>query len=255
VEPRRRKAPSRLSPVRVRLSLISLLGLLVMIAPTAAHAGSLVYFKDRAYFQATIAGTYTARDTVVTTSCHREPAVDQVEPITVTTTGDETLHFTSIRSVRLEADRYLDNSVQMGTLNRRTPIVVTTTKTLVRSAPCTPGESQPVCGTRTTRLGISLVGLFSPLRLVYNITPANSSKEFFPDEPFEGACGLPLVPWWGKLSSPPAKISAAQIFNRRRPSLLLSGHVAKSANSIEGGDSIHGVYEISYTVKLVRVRH
>jgi hypothetical protein len=253
MEPRRRKASNRLSPVRLRRSLISLAGLFVVITPTTANAGALVYFKDRAYFQARIDGTYTAHDTVVTTSCHRELGVDQIEPITVTTTGDETLHFTSIRSVRLEADRDLGNSVQMGTLNRRTPIVVTTTKTLVKSAPCTPGEPQPVCGTRTTRLGISFIGRLSPLGLLYNITPTNSPKEFFPDEPFEGACALPLVPWWGKLSSPPAKVSAAQLFNRHRPRLLLSGHLAKSASSVEGGDSIHGGYEISYTITLVRV--
>src|SRR4051794_6742975 len=132
-------------PPRCRaVLLIAALLVLVVAAPASARLPDSAYFKSRAWFKATIAGTYVAHGTA-TEQCSRQGGEDQFQPFTGPRTVDASLQFKSVRSVRLEADRYLDNSIQAGTMNRRTPVVATETRTLTASAQCDPQRPEPTC--------------------------------------------------------------------------------------------------------------
>jgi hypothetical protein len=229
---------------------LALTVLTALVAALPASAGARSVYKDRYFFNATISGTYIAHGTQVNSGCYEYLADGfTTSPTTVTTVGDETLHFNSTRPVRLEVDRDFADSVQAGTLNRRTPVLVTTTKTLVNSAPCQPGQEQPTCGTRSMHLGISLISRSSPLRLLYDIS---DGQPIFPDDPFGGSCSVPNATWWGKLSSPGARLAPAKLFNRGLRSFSVHAALGKSRSTRTSSLTTQGRYDLSYTVKLVR---
>jgi hypothetical protein len=218
--------------------LAALAAMLAVLAAGAPPAGALSYYSARAWFNATIQGTYVSHGTEVDSSCDTP----------VTFTGDETLDFKSGRSVVLEADRSFDNSVGAGTLNRRTPITVTTTRSRTQSGPCRPEEDPPpVCGTKHVHFGMSLISRDHPLGLHYNF---NDGRVIFPDDPFEFACRVPAVPWWGKLSSPKARLPAGKLFNRRVRRIVIHGHVGKTLHQPDA----EGHYDLGYTITLLRRR-
>jgi hypothetical protein len=228
-------------------------GLTILVGlAAAAPASALTYFKDRAFFNATISGTYVAHGTQTKSDCYSTDANGQTSQLTVTTTGDETLHFKSTRPVRLEVDRFLGNEVEAGTLNRRTPVLVTTTRTLVNSAPCHEGDEQPTCGTRTMHFGISLISGASPLRLLYDIS---DGQPIFPDDPFDYACSVPNATWWGKLSSPGARMDPAKLFNKRLRTFTVHAALGKSRSTSTPSLTAQGRYDLSFAVTLVRARH
>jgi hypothetical protein len=238
---------------RLRMLALTLTVLLALIAAAPVSAGARSFYKDQYFFKATISGTYVAHGTQVDSGCYEYLADGLTpSPITVTTIADETLHFKSTRPVGLVVDRAFDNSVQAGTLGRVTPVLVTTTKTRVDSAPCQPGDEQPTCGTRTMHFGISLISLLPPpLRLVYDISDG-PGQVIFPDDPFGGSCSVPTVPWWGKLSAPAAQMPKAKLFNRRLRSFTIHAALGKSRSDSTPGFSENGRYDLNYVVTLVR---
>jgi hypothetical protein len=210
------------------------------------------YYKAQAHFNVTIQGTYTAHGTEVDKNCFRAPPVEGGDPqqITVTSTGTESLEFSSTASVRLDAYRYLDNSVAAGTMGGRTPIAVTTTKTLDFTEPCRPDSDPPVCGTRHMRLGMSLISRAPPFRLFYNFSDG-PGRIIFPDDPLV-TCRVPALAWWGKLPAPAARLSAAKVFNPRVKRFTVGAFGSKSVHSQSDLQTLDGHYDVRYTVTFVR---
>jgi hypothetical protein len=214
---------------------------LLAAAPAAARLPDSAYFKHRAWFNASIEGTYVAHGTEQR-QCSRQVGPDQFEQFTVTRTEDETLHFKSLRPVRLEADQYLGGNIGAGSLGRRTPVAVTTTKTLTTTAMCDPDRPDPVCGTKQLNFGISLISRDSPLRLYYDF---NDGAVIFPDDPFDAECSVSFMPWWGKVgNSVSARMSGRKLFNTRLRRFTLRGALGKPTAS--------GRYDLTFAVTLVR---
>jgi hypothetical protein len=216
----------------------------VLALAGAAPAWALpdsAYFKHRAWFNASIEGTYVAHGTEER-QCSREVGPDQFEQFTVTRTEDETLRFKSVRPVRLEADQYRGGDIGAGSLGRRTPVAVTTTKTLTTTAVCDPNHPDPVCGTKHLNFGISLIARSSPLRLYYDF---NDGAVIFPDDPFDAECSVSHMPWWGKVGNTvSARMSGRKLFNTRLRHLTLKGALGKPTAS--------GRYDLTFAVTLVR---
>jgi hypothetical protein len=230
--------------------------LVLVVVPTAAPrpvAGSPSYYKAQAHFNVTIRGTYTGHGVNVNTDCFLPPVNEDTQPqqITVTTTGDETLTFKSTRSVKLDAYKYLNNSVGAGTLGRRTPLAVTTTKTLTLTQPCREGDPEPVCGTKHPHLAMSLISRDKPLRLYYDFSDG-PGRVIFPDDPFDFGCRIPALTWWGKLRAPPAPLPAAKLFNPKVKRFTMSAAVAKSPHEKTTTETSDGHYDLRYTITLVR---
>lgn len=244
-------APGRTSR---RLLLIALAAgaLVLVVVPTAvSRPGRSPYYKSQAHFDVTIQGTYTARGVVVDKNCSRPPPPgQQPQQITVTTTGAESLEFKSTRSVKLDAYRYLDNSVGAGTTGV-TPITVTTTRTLTLTEPCQGTDPKAECGTKHLRLAASVISREKPLRLLYSLSDG-PGRTIFPNDPFDFACRVPEVTWWGKLIAPPATLSAAKLFNPRLRTFSVSGAMAKSAHLKSATETTDSEYGLRYTVTLVR---
>jgi hypothetical protein len=230
---------------RHRWAVLLLVALVGLAAAAPAHAG-LSPYKGRAWFKATVEGTYTAHGTETNDDCYRYVSEDQTEPLTVTTNVDEKLQFKSVRSVKVEADRYLTGDIGAGSLNRRTPVAVTTTRTLTATAKCYPQSPDPVCGTKSLHFGMSLISRDSPLRLAYNF---NDGSVIFPDDPFDFACRVPAVPWWGKADSGGARLPGKKLFKKGQRRIKIKGHSEKSYGK---ATEAHGQYALDYTVTLVR---
>ncbi|MDX6449314.1 MAG: hypothetical protein QOG29_170 [Gaiellaceae bacterium] len=225
---------------------------LVVVPAGMTRPAAGPYYKAQAHFNVTIQGTYTAHGTEVDKNCFRAPPVEGGDPqqITVTSTGTESLEFSSTASVRLDAYRYLDNSVAAGTMGGRTPIAVTTTKTLDFTEPCRPDSDPPVCGTRHMRLGMSLISRAPPFRLFYNFSDG-PGRIIFPDDPLV-TCRVPALAWWGKLPAPAARLSAAKVFNPRVKRFTVGAFGSKSVHSQSDLQTLDGHYDVRYTVTFVR---
>jgi hypothetical protein len=231
---------------------LPLVSLVLLAAGGVASASDA---RPHARFTATISGTYTSHGTEVDSSCYRrvgDPFDPEVVPITVTTTGDESLTFKSRRPVTLDA--YLDGgkTLDAGTLGRRSPVDVTTTVSQVASEPCTPDAEPAECGTKHFKLGVSMISREPPPRLLYDISDG-PGRVIFPDNPFP-RCVVPATTWWGKLSSPGARVPVKKLFNRRVKRIPVSGHLAKSTHSQGDQHRADGHYDLRYTITLVRKR-
>lgn len=241
----------RLSSHRAIAFLVGL-ALVPLLPPATGEASDS---RPHARFTATISGTYTSHGTDVDSSCYRlvgDPFDPEVVPITVTTTGDESLTFKSRRPVTFNA--YLDGgkTLDAGTLGRRSPVDVTTTVSQVASEPCTPDARPAECGTKHFKLGVSMISREPPPRLLYDISDG-PGRVIFPDNPFP-RCVVPATTWWGKLSSPGARVPVKKLFNRRVKRIPVSGHLAKSTHSQGDQHRIDGHYDLRYTITLVRKR-
>jgi len=233
-----------------RLTLLTLL-LALAIAPPAMAGGTL----KTASFTARVSGTYKATGTVTNTQCRRLDAEGNPVTYTATATATETTSFTTTRGMRFDVSRTQGQSRLGGggfpipiraTMKRASGLDETT-----EPKGCNPGgfPLRPNCGTKRKpyKLSVYSVRRGGP-GFAYNFSSGFSTTR--PDDPF--TCPLPEnADWFGQVTPPTAKVSAARLFGRGR-TIVTSASVTRHPRSAGTGYTSEATETLTWKLTLTR---
>lgn len=230
-----------------------------LIVAFEASDASALSGQHAAHFLATLSGSYTSSATVTESECVSAGPVGESVPIApVSTNVSENATFTA-RATAVSVE-FLERPPLLAANDHR-PFTITISDT--RASGLTGGGAVPGCqprslsdppsdcATRTHSFEGNITAGIHGVRLGFLFVRERSSVDF-PEDIFDRCILAPGQTWFGKLPILTAPVSAADLFNRHKRVVTISGSGSGAISSNGGGEASSGHFSEHFTLTLRR---